>query len=109
MWNMKDFNTVEARSYLILAALIDQPRHGYAVVKQMVALFPESKRPSVATVYASLERLHSDGQVTITSEEIVDGRARRTFTLTSAGRDELEAEAERMARAARVIKKQLAA
>jgi DNA-binding PadR family transcriptional regulator len=105
---MNDFNTMEARSYLILASLIDQPRHGYAIVKQMAALFPDSKHPSVATVYATLERLQSDGQVAMASEEIVDGRARRMFALTSAGRLELAAEAERMARAARVIKKQLA-
>jgi DNA-binding PadR family transcriptional regulator len=106
---MTDMNSVDTRSYAILSSLIDQPRHGYAILKQMEVLFPLTKRPAVATMYAALERLESEGLVEIAAEEIVDGRARRTFALTDTGRSGLEAEAERMADAARVVKKQLAA
>jgi DNA-binding PadR family transcriptional regulator len=102
-------NYVDVRSYAILSSLIDQPRHGYAMLKQMEALFPSSKLPAVATMYAALERLELEGLVEVVSEEIVDGRARRTFALTDAGRSGLAAEAERMAAAASIVKKKLAA
>lgn len=102
-------NDVDARSYAILAALIDQPRHGYAILKQIETLFPTVKRPAVATLYATLDRLAAEGFVEIFSEEIVDGRARRVFALTKIGREGLRAEAERMADAARVVKRQLVA
>lgn len=102
-------NLVDARSYAILASLVDQPRHGYAILKRIEVLFPLAKRPAVATMYATLERLESEGMVEIASEEIVDGRARRTFALTESGRAGLGAEAERMAAVAGVIKRQLAA
>lgn len=100
-------NLVDARSFAILSALIDQPRHGYAILKQIEVLFPEAKRPAVATMYATLEKLESKGLVEIASEEIVDGRARRTFSLTDTGRTGLEAEVERMSNAALVIKRKL--
>jgi PadR family transcriptional regulator, regulatory protein PadR len=106
---MIDMNSVDTRSYAILASLVDQPRHGYAILKRIEELFPLAKRPAVATMYATLERLESEGLVEIASEEIVDGRARRTFALTDSGRLGLAAEAERMANAAGVIKEQLAA
>lgn len=102
-------SSIDIRSYAILSALIDQPRHGYAMLKQIAILFPTSKRPAVATMYAALERLEADGLVRVVSEEIVDGRARRTFALTDHGRDGLRAEAERMAAAAAIVKKKLAA
>ncbi len=101
-------NTVDSRSYAILSSLIDQPRHGYAILKQIEVLFPLAKRPAVATMYAALERLESEGLVEIDSEEIVDGRARRTFALTDRGRSGLEAEADRMFEAAKVVKRKLA-
>lgn len=102
-------NTVDSRSFAILSALVDQPRHGYSILKQMEALFPAARRPAIATMYAALERLSSEGLVKIVSEEIVDGRARRTFALTPSGRSGLQAEAERMASDASTVRKQLAA
>jgi len=56
------------------------------------------------TLYASLERLEQQGLIRADGDEIVDGRARRYFVVTDAGRDGLDARAaefEERARAAR--------
>jgi DNA-binding PadR family transcriptional regulator len=42
-------------------------------------------------------------------EEVVGGRARRIFALTSAGRERLGSEAERLAATAREVRRRLAA
>ena len=66
-------------TYYTLAALLDGPLHGYAIIKRAAEL-------------VSTER-----------EEIVNGRARRYYRLTDAGRHALEAEAARMTEAARLV------
>lgn len=99
--------SIDARSYSILSSLIDKPRHGYAILKQMEVLFPSAKRPAVATLYATLDRLEAEKLVAIFSEEIVDGRARRTFTLTDAGHAGVMTETIRMAEAVTVVQAQL--
>lgn len=99
--------TIDARSYPILASLIDQPRHGYAILKQIELLFPSTKRPAVATLYATLDRLEAEELVAIFSEEIVDGRARRTFALTDAGHAGVMTETRRLAEAVTVVQAQL--
>jgi PadR family transcriptional regulator, regulatory protein PadR len=100
--------SLDPRSYLICSALLDKPRHGYAILKQIEVLFPPNSRPAVATLYAALERLTEDGLVEVFSEEIVDGRARRSFTLTADGLAALGEEAARMAESAAVVQRELA-
>ena len=54
-------------------------------------------------LYTALDRLSGEGLVRMVREEIVNGRARRHYDLTPAGRSALEAEAAHLAEAARVV------
>ena len=90
-------------TYFILAALQDEPRHGYAIIKQAEVLSKGRIKPATGTLYTALDRLTGEGYVQMVREEIVNGRARRYYALTPQGHAALEAEAARLAEAARVV------
>ncbi|MFG1607194.1 PadR family transcriptional regulator [Actinoplanes sp. NPDC049265] len=90
-------------TYFILAALQDEPRHGYAIIKRADELSHGRVRLATGTLYTALDRLTTEAYIQVVSEEIVNGRARRYYALTPAGRDALQAEAEHLAAAARVV------
>ncbi len=90
-------------TYFTLAALMDGPLHGYAIMTRVRELSQEHIRLTTGTLYGALERLSGEGLVEATGQEIVDGRARRYYRLTDAGRTALEAEAARLARAASIV------
>lgn len=94
---------LRAPSYFTLAALLDGPLHGYAIIKRVEALSAGSVRLAAGSLYAVLDRLAEAGQVEVVSEEIVNGRARRSYALTPSGNETLQAEAARMAAAAQVV------
>lgn len=84
-------------SYLVLTALTGEPLHGYGVLREVEAITAGRIRLRTGTLYATLDRLAGDGLVATAGEEVVDGRLRRYYTLTEAGRRTLAAEAERRA------------
>jgi PadR family transcriptional regulator PadR len=90
-------------TYFILAALQDEPRHGYAIIKQAEELSRGRVRLATGTLYTALDRLVGEAYVQVVKEEIVNGRARRYYALTPAGLDALRAEAEHLAAAAHVV------
>src|SRR3954447_25342817 len=94
-------------SYFALATLIDGPLHGYAIVRRAAELSDGAVRLSTGTLYALLDRAIDDGLVVAGAAYVEGGRTRRDYTLTQAGRDELQAEAERLARAARTVARRL--
>ena len=59
------------------------------------------------TLYAALDRLDAEGLVEVDHDELVDGRNRRYYRLTSSGAAALTAEAGRLARTARKATAQL--
>ena len=54
-------------------------------------------------MYTALDRLSAEGCVELVREEIVNGRARRSYGLTPPGAGALRAEATRMAEVARLV------
>ena len=70
-------------TYFILAALLDGPRHGYAIVKEAEQLSGGRVRLSAGTLYGALTRLAEDGLVELEREDVVNGRPRRYHRLTS--------------------------
>lgn len=94
-------------SYFALATLIDGPLHGYAIVRRAAELSDGEVRLSTGTLYALLERAIGEELVTAGAPYMEGGRRRRDYTLTRKGRDELEAEAERLAHAARAVRRRL--
>jgi PadR family transcriptional regulator PadR len=90
-------------SYFVLAALIDGPLHGYAILKRAQELSGAHTRMSTGTLYGALERLSAEGLLKPGAEEVVDGRSRRDYSLTEQGLTAVLAEAERLAAAASVV------
>jgi DNA-binding PadR family transcriptional regulator len=90
-------------TYFTLAALLDGPLHGYGIVKRAAELSGGRLRIAAGTLYGVLDRLREQGLVVDEGQEIVDGRARRSYRLTAAGEAELTAEAARLRAAARVV------
>ncbi|WP_395295340.1 PadR family transcriptional regulator [Kitasatospora hibisci] len=81
---------------LVLTALADAPRHGYAIVQEVLAISGGRTKLLTGTLYTALDRLLQQGLVRIDHEEVVAGRLRRTFALTEEGGEVLAAEAERL-------------
>ena len=90
-------------TYFVLVSLLDGPLHGYAIIERTVELSGGRVRLATGTLYTALDRLTAEGYVELVREEIVNGRARRSYGLTSSGAGALRAEATRMAEAARLV------
>ena len=90
-------------TYFILAALQDEPLHGYAIIQRAGELSGGRVRLATGTLYAALDRLTGEGQIEVVDEQIVNGRARRSYALTGEGRAVLREEAARLAAAARLV------
>ncbi|QDY75255.1 PadR family transcriptional regulator [Streptomyces qinzhouensis] len=81
---------------LVLTALADRPRHGYAIIREVSAISDGRVRLRTGTLYSALERLLAQGLIAIDREETVDGRPLRTYCLAEPGRTALAAEATRL-------------
>ena len=90
-------------TYFILAALQDEPLHGYAIIKRAETLSQGAVKLATGTLYTALDRLTGEGYLHVVEEEIVNGRTRRYYALTPDGLAALRAEAARLAGAARVV------
>lgn len=70
---------------LVLAVLIDGPRHGYAVIEQLRDRSESAFDLPEGTVYPVLHRLEQAALLSSSWNE-VDGRRRRTYKITKSGR-----------------------
>lgn len=80
----------------MLTALADTPRHGYAIVQEVLAISEGRTKLLTGTLYTALDRLLQQGLIRIDREEVVSGRLRRSFALTEQGRETLTNETERL-------------
>lgn len=76
---------------LLLAALEDGPRHGYAVKQALCEGSGGRFDLPTGTIYPALHRLQRAGLIA-GDWSIVDGRRRRTYRLTAAGATRLHTE-----------------
>jgi DNA-binding PadR family transcriptional regulator len=76
---------------LLLAALADGPKHGYAIKEALRAGSDGQFELPTGTVYPALHRLEAAGLIAGTWST-VDGRRRRTYQLTAAGERRLHAD-----------------
>lgn len=91
------------QTYFILASLLEEPRHGYSIIKKVEELSGGSVRLAAGTLYAAIERLSSTGLIKKVRDEVVNGRSRRYYGLTPSGNEAVRAEALRMIAAAAVV------
>lgn len=100
-------NRLTEPSFWILSSLAGGSRHGYAIVQEVASLSSGAIELKAPTLYATLERLEHSGLIVTAGEEVVNGRARRYFSLTDAGRSALETEAAHLVERARVARERL--
>ncbi len=95
---------------LILMSLTDEPRHGYALIKNIEMMSKGRVRLSTGTLYGALRRLLHDGWIERFEGEDT-ARDKQVYKLTSAGHKQLQWELERMKHltriAARLIKSEV--
>jgi DNA-binding PadR family transcriptional regulator len=100
---------VREPTFLILTALADRPRHGYGIIQEVAALSADRVTLLPGTLYTALDRLAAQGLVAPDREEIVDGRLRRYYRLTSEGLSVLDAETARLRSLATAAERKLRA
>jgi DNA-binding PadR family transcriptional regulator len=84
----------------ILLSLAPEPKHGYAIMKDVQALSENRVVLSTGTLYGALKRLLEQGWIERV-EDVDDaveelGRPRKAYTLTDLGRRMLDAEVARL-------------
>jgi PadR family transcriptional regulator PadR len=80
----------------ILTALASAPRHGYGVIQETARLSGGRVALQAGTLYAALDRLVAELLVEVDREDVVEGRTRRYYRLTTGGASALEAETQRL-------------
>lgn len=73
----------------VLGALAAGPLHGYGILQEIKATSNERLTPAVGSLYRVLDALSRDGLIEDDRTEVVDGRERRYYRLSPAGRAEL--------------------
>jgi|SRR5580692_10549961 DNA-binding PadR family transcriptional regulator len=87
--------TISEPVLLILASLADQPRHGYALMKDIETLSGGRVRLSTGTLYGALRRLLQGAWIERFEQEDTS-REKQAYRLTAAGRRQLQLELDRM-------------
>jgi DNA-binding PadR family transcriptional regulator len=83
--------------FFILLSLLPEPKHGYAIMKDVQALSDSRVNLSTGTLYGALKRLLEGGWVQrVEGEHDETGRERKAYALTQLGKGILEAETARM-------------
>ncbi len=90
-------------TYYLLAALLDGPLHGHGIIKRAKEISDDRVRLAAGTLYAALDRLTREGLIAPAREETVNGRLRQYYELTAFGTAAVNTEADRMAKAARLV------
>ena|SRR5215471_7137768 len=80
---------------LILMSLAEQPRHGYALLKDIESLSRGRVRLSTGTLYGAIRRLLDDKWIE-RFEQPDTSRDKQAYRLTAAGRRQLQLELGRM-------------
>jgi DNA-binding PadR family transcriptional regulator len=96
-------------TFLVLTALAVEPQHGYAVIEDVARMTDGRVRLRAGTLYATLDRLRTEGLIEVEREEIVQSRLRRYYRLTAVGEQRLGAETARLRQQASVAETRLQA
>jgi DNA-binding PadR family transcriptional regulator len=94
-------------TFFILTALAAGPAHGYGILQSVDEMSDGRVRLRAGTLYGALARLDGEGFVELDREESEGGPPRRYYKLTPSGRRLLQAEAERQATNADLVRARL--
>ena len=84
--------------FQVLLSLLDQPLHGYALIRDIEARTGGEVRLTASTLYGAIARMLEAALIEEREAEPGQGR-RRSYRITRAGRELLRQEAERLERA----------
>ena len=90
--NEQDHRPLKPADFHILLTLVDGPRHGYGIMKEVERESDGEVRLEIGSLYRLLGRLFADGLL-----EMADGDGRRQYySLSRLGRKVLKADARRL-------------
>jgi DNA-binding PadR family transcriptional regulator len=101
-----DWKPLSEPVLLILLSLADQPRHGYALLKDIETLSGGRVRMGTGTLYGALRRLLEDQWIQ-RFEQDDTSREKQAYRLTAAGRRQLQQEVQRMKQLTRAANSRL--
>lgn len=99
-----------ATMFHVLVALANEPRHGYAIAREVEEITQGRIVMGPGTLYGSLQRMSDSGLIEETANPGEDGRhadRRRYYRSTTLGRSALRAESERLTRSLAVVRERL--
>ena len=96
--NMKISNQpLSEQTYYILLSLQSEPKHGYAIAKDVQSLSKGRVTLSVSTLYTTLKRLLDDGWIRLLDEVPQGpGKPRKIYEITKKGGNVLVSEIQRL-------------
>lgn len=84
------FDSGELR-FVILSYIAEKPSHGYEIMKGITEELGGAYAPSAGVIYPTLSQLEDEGFATVVAEG-----GKKLYTITEAGRKELDANKERI-------------
>jgi DNA-binding PadR family transcriptional regulator len=96
--NTQDHLPLTEATLYILLSLTSEPKHGYAIMKDVEDLSAGRVLLSTGTLYGALKRLLEQGWIDRVEDPEPDGtdRVRKHYALTLSGRQVLDAEVARL-------------
>jgi len=88
---------------LILKTLATEAKHGWAIAKRIQQISNEVLQVQQGSLYPALHRLEQQGWITAKWAESETGRQAKFYSLTTAGREQLEKETANWNRLSRAI------
>lgn len=88
---------------LILKTLSLEPKHGWAIAKRIQQISNDVLQVQQGSLYPALQRLEQQGWIRSKWGETETGRQARFYSLTTAGRTQLEKERETWSRLSAAI------
>ena len=88
---------------LILKTISLEPKHGWAIAKRIQQISGEVLQVQQGSLYPALHRLEQQAWIKAKWKEIETGRQTKFYSLTGAGRVQLEKEAENWSRLSAAI------
>lgn len=91
------YEPLTEQTFFILLSLQSEPKHGYAIAKDVQSLSNGRVSLSVSTLYTSLKRLLDGGWIILKDETSTGpGKPRKIYELTNKGGSALRAEVQRL-------------
>jgi len=93
-----DYLPLSSQVFQVLLSLADGPLHGYAVIVDITERTGGEMKLTASTLYDALARLVDQELIEETEAQPKDDARRRSYGLTTLGREVAEAEAKRLER-----------